>query len=274
MKFKIYREHGALNSPSIFDAVEKGLLSLGHGIVNQDEDVAVIWSVLWAGRMKPNQTVYNLCKQQNKPVLIIEVGNLKRGETWRISLDHINSIGQFGNSLNLDPLRPEKLGVSLRPLQQNNRGEILIACQHAESLQWSGMPTMRQWCEETISKIRQHTSRRIIIRPHPRSPFTFKMPNIIVERPIRVANTYDDFDIFYNYHCVVNHNSGPAVQAAIHGVPVLCDASSLAAPVSIAWDQLENPVLPDRTDWFLKLCHTEWTVDEIVQGIPLSRLFS
>jgi hypothetical protein len=224
--------------------------------------------------MKNNQTVYEQCKQKNKPVVIIEVGNLKRGQTWRISLDHINSLGQFGNDQNLDPDRPNKLGVSLKPAQPKRRGEILIACQHYESLQWQGMPSMRTWCEEIIDKIKQHSSRRIIIRPHPRSPFTFKMPHILVERPIRVPNTYDDFDIFYNYHCVINHNSGPAVQAAIHGVPVLCDASSLATSVSITWDQLENPTLPDRAEWFLKLCHTEWTVDEIAQGIPLARLFS
>jgi hypothetical protein len=95
-----------------------------------------------------------------------------------------------------------------------------------------------------------------------------------VERPTRIPNTYDSFDIFYNYHCVINHNSGPAVQAAINGVPVLCDSSSLAADISIKWSELDNPYVPDRAEWFLKLCHTEWTVDEIRQGTPISRLFS
>ena len=87
-----------------------------------------------------------------------------------------------------------------------------------------------------------------------------------------MPNTYDDFNILYGYHCVINYNSGPAVQAAIQGVPVLCDSSSLASPVSTSWETLENPQLPDREEWFLKLCHTEWTVKEIAQGIPLRRL--
>ncbi len=273
MKFKLYREYGALNSPPIFDAVEQGLLSLGHTVVDRDEDVAVIWSVLWSGRMRNNKTIYDHCKRINKPVVIIEVGNLKRGETWRLSLDHINNLGYFGNSENLDTNRPDMLGVSLKSRPERHRGEILVACQHQESLQWQGMPIMRQWCEDTIAKIKQYTNRRIIVRPHPRSPFTFKMSNIIVEKPKRLANTYDDFDIFYNYHCVINHNAGPAVQAAIQGIPVLCDTSSLAAPMSIEWSQLENPTLPNREEWFLKLCHTEWTVDEIAQGVPLARLF-
>ena len=102
MRFKLYREHGALNSPPVFDAVEQGLKRQGHDIVNDNEDVAVIWSVLWAGRMRSNKLIYDRCRQQNTPVLIIEVGNLKRGETWRLSLDHINNLGKFGNQDNLD----------------------------------------------------------------------------------------------------------------------------------------------------------------------------
>ena len=272
MRFKLYREHGALNSVPVFDAFEQGLRALGHESVTANEDVAVIWSVLWAGRMKSNRQIYNECKNLNKPIIIIEVGNLKRGETWRISLNHINNRGLFGNSTNLDYNRPAVLGVKLKPSPTHRRGEILIACQHQDSLQWEGMPLMKIWCEETIAKIKQHTHRRIIVRPHPRSPFPFKMPNILFERPQRVPNTYDDFNILYGYHCVINYNSGPAVQAAIQGIPILCDSSSLASPVSASWETLDNPQLPDREEWFLKLCHTEWTVKEISQGIPLQRL--
>jgi hypothetical protein len=93
-----------------------------------------------------------------------------------------------------------------------------------------------------------------------------------MENPRKIDGSYDDFNIDYNYHCVINHNSGPAVQAAISGVPVICDYTSLAAPVSMDYSQLAAPTLPDRTDWFIKLCHTEWTVSEIEQGLPFSRL--
>ena len=274
MRFKLYREYGALNSSPVFDVIEHGLRRQGHDIVTDNEDVSVIWSVLWSGRMRQNKLIYDRCQQQGKPILIIEVGNLKRGETWRISLDHINNLGKFGNDIDLDPHRPEKLGVKLQPIPMVRRGEILIACQHQESLQWQGMPAMKDWVAETIEKIKQHTHRRIRVRYHPRSAFPFKQSGVEVERPILIPNTYDSFDIFYNYHCVINHNSGPAVQAAINGVPVLCDSSSLAADLSIKWSELDNPYVPDRSEWFVKLCHTEWTVDEIRQGTPISRLFS
>jgi hypothetical protein len=272
MRFKLYREHGALNSQLVFDALEQGIKSLGHEVVMSNEDVPVIWSVLWSGRMTANRKIYQQCIKNNRPILIVEVGNFKRGATWRLCLNHINSLGNFGNLHNLDTNRPEILGVNLRPIQDKRRDEILIAAQHQHSLQWEGMPLMKQWCENTIAEIKKRTTRKIIVRPHPRSPFSLNIPDITIERGRKVFNTYDDFDIFYNYHCVINHNSGPAVQAAINGVPVLCDSSSLAGEMSIKWENLENPVLPDRQEWFLKLCHTEWTVDEIRQGIPLVRL--
>ena len=274
MRFKLYREYGALNSPPVFDAVEQGLRQQGHVIVNENEDVAVIWSVLWAGRMRANQQIYQNCTNENKPVLIIEVGNLQRGHTWRLSLNNINNLGFFGNHEDLDHSRSKKLGVELKPYLTKRRGEILIACQHQESLQWQGMPAMKDWVADTIKRIQEHTHRRIIVRYHPRSSFPFKQSGVMIERPARMPNTYDDFDIFYHYHCVVNHNSGPAVQAAINGVPVVCDQSSLATDLSIKWSELDNPYVPDRTEWFVKLCHTEWTVEEICQGAPIARLFS
>jgi hypothetical protein len=272
MRFRLYREHGALNSVPIFNAFEQGVRSLGHKIVSSNEDVAVIWSVLWHGRMADNREIYEKCIKENKPIIIIEVGNLKRNELWRVCLNHINGLGIFGNTNQLDADRPTKLGVELKPILADRRGEILIATQHESSLQWTGMPTMRAWTENTIAEIKKHTNRRIVVRPHPRSPFPVKIPNVLVDSPRRVPNTYDDFNIFYNYHCVINYNSGPAVQAAIQGVPIICDSSSLAGELSSKLENIENPILPDRTEWFLKLTHTEWTVDEISQGIPLQRL--
>jgi hypothetical protein len=272
MRFRLYREYGALNSAPVFDAFERGVKSLGHEIVKNDENFAVIWSVLWSGRMKPNQEVYRRCVKNNIPVIIIEVGNLLRHKTWRISINNINGLGIFGNDDNFDQKRPEKLGLSLKPVNSRRREEILIAAQHQQSLQWQGMPSMSAWVENVVAQLRQHTTRNIVVRPHPRSPFSVNLNNVRMLSPKIIPGSYDDFDIDYNYHCVVNHNSGPAVQAAVFGTPVICDSSSLAGELSGNIENIESINLPDRTEWFLKLCHTEWTTDEISQGIPLERI--
>ena len=272
MRFRIYQENGALNSIPVFSAFSAGLKKLGHSIVDQDEDVGVIWSVLWQGRMRPNKLIYENSIKNHRPIIIIEVGNLKRGVTWRIGLNHINNFGIFGNQQDLDPTRPQILGVSLQPVNQHRRDEILIACQHNASLQWSDQPSMEQWVKQTILEIKKHSDRKIVVRPHPRSQIREKFIDAVIELPKKLVDSYDDFDINYNYHCVINHNSGPAVQAAIHGTPVICDSSSLAHPISEKWENLEKLQLPDRDEWFLKLCHSEWTVEEISQGQPILRL--
>lgn len=274
MKFKLYRNHGALNSAPVFDAFASGVTALGHEIVEDNEDVSVIWSVLWWGRMQPNQQIYQQCLKLGRPIIIIEVGNLKRGVTWRISDYHINNFGVFGNSEDFDLDRPKKLGVFLSPVATRRRNEILIATQHGRSLQWEGQPSIEQWVRNTISQIKKYTNRRIVVRPHPRSQIREKFTDAVIELPRKIPGSYDDFDINYNYHCVINHNSGPCIQAAISGTPIICDSSSLAFSVAEKWENLENPQLPDREEWFLKLTHTEWTVEEIAQGIPLKRLES
>lgn len=274
MRFKLYREYGALNSKPVFDAFEQGVKSLGHEIVSSGENVAVIWSVLWAGRMANNQRVYRECQTKGIPVIVIEVGNLFRGRTWRICLENINGNGIFANDQDIDPQRPEKLGAKLEPIKESRRNEILIATQHKASLQWTGQPSMQSWVEQTVSEIKKYSKRKIVVRPHPRSMISVSIPDVVVQTPKQISGTYDDFDIDYNYHCVINYNSGPAVQAAINGVPIICDSSSLASPLSEKIENIENPTLPDRSKWFLNLSHTEWTVDEIAKGIPLQRLLS
>jgi len=272
MRIKIYTEYGALNSRPVFEALSKGLKNCGHTVVDSGEDIAVIWSVLWLGRMKGNQRIYELCKKRNIPVLVAEVGNLKRNETWRLSIDNINGLGVFGNDQNLDPDRAKKLGIYLEQEKHSRKKPILIACQHQHSLQWKDLPPMQSWAAAMVKQIQERSQRPIIVRPHPRNIFTLNVPGVHLQVPNKLNNTYDDFDIDYDYHCVVNHNSGPAVQAAIKGIPIVCDKSSLAFPVSESIENIENPKFKDRSDWFLKLCHTEWTLGEIESGEPIKRL--
>lgn len=272
MKFRLYKEFGALNSQPIFSAFEQGIIKLGHTISNDADAIPVIWSVLWRGRMFPNRNVYNAAKKNQLPVVIIEVGNLKRNYTWRIGIDNINNLGFFENNSNLDHNRPKKLGIFLKDFQLNRKPEILIAGQHEQSLQWQGQPSMHGWINYQIHQIKKYTDRKIVFRPHPRWPINPVHKDLQVVRPRKIQNDAEVYDNDFHYHCVINHNSGPSVYATLEGVPVICDSSSLAFPVSENIENIENPRVFDREEWLVKLSHTEWTVDEIQCGVPLMRL--
>lgn len=275
MKLAYFPNQTALQSESVWRAFLEGCRKCGIEPVENSmtADAAVIWSVLWWGRMSGNKRVYDEYRKQGKPVFIIEVGTLKRGKTWKISLNNINRLAHWGNEKGLDFNRSRVLGVDLQEIRQNRREFILIAAQHKQSLQWDGMPETRSWVDSTVQQIRRYTNRPIVVRPHPRNRFSIPYASgVSLEIAAPISNTYSEFDISYDCHCVINHNSGPSVQSVIAGTPVICDSSSLAYPMSTTFDQIENPIIPDRTEWFIKICHTEWLVDEIAQGIPIQRL--
>lgn len=275
MRVKLYRENGALGSNVVFDALEEGFKKLGCEIVTTGEDIPVIWSVLWFGRMAANQEVYQRFTNNNKPVMIVEVGSLKRGISWKLSWGNINANGTFNKDTSREDGRSNKLGITLMPIKENRKPSVLLLGQHDKSLQWQGLPPIKNWIFDKIAEIKKFTDRPIIVRPHPRcSVPAINLPNVTFSNPVLLPNTYSEFNMDLSHHCVINHNSGTTVQAAIYGVPIICDSSGLAYPVSCSLQEIETAHLKDRAEWFDQILHTEWTVDEFTQGIPQKRLLS
>lgn len=275
MKLAYFPNQIARNGTDVLNAILKS--ARRHGFTASendfDADAAIIWSVLWRGRMAPNKKVYQHYRTQGRPVIVVDVGALHRGLTWKIAVNHITSNGYYGHQQNLDLDRPKKLGIVLGHAT-DTRPEILLAAQHTDSLQTQDV-NLVSWLDNKITEIRQVSDRPIILRPHPRCRMDLQRlqkHDIVVQRPNPLINTYDSFDFDANYHAVVNYNSGPGIQAAIYGSRPMVDASSLAAPVSITIDGIERPYDIDRQQWLIEICHTEYTLEEISQGRWLERL--
>ncbi len=277
MKLAYFPNQIALNAQPVLESFLAGCKSLGiQAVANAaDADAAVIWSVVWNGRMRSNQSVFSHYRAEKKPVFILEVGSLQRGLTWKLSLNNTNALGIFANHTNFLPDRAKTLGVELKPVNLSRKTEILIASQHKLSEQWKGMPEIDQWVADTIAEIRKYTQRPIIVRPHPRSPLRNRsIGNVSVEIPRREINSYDNYDLRHDYHAVINWNSGVAIQSAIAGTPVITGSSSLAHEISGKYENIESIALPDRDQWFNKILHTEWLLDELAIGIPQQRLLN
>lgn len=234
-----------------------------------DADAVVIWSVLWNGRLAKNRAVYEEYRRQGKPVIIIEIGALNRGVTWKISVNNVTAKGYYGHLDNLDWDRPTKLGLKLSA-PATTKPHIVIALQHIRSLQVADID-MYSWLTTTLSILRSNTDRPIVVRPHPRCPMPLPA-GITIERPVPVANTYDSFDMSFDCHAVVNYNSGPGIQAAIAGVRPIVEGTSLAYPVGVGFADIEYPYNKDRDLWLTQISHTEYTVEEIRNGLWLKRI--
>lgn len=277
MIFGTFNNFGALNSKPVFEAFSKSVKDRGWIVSehNLNADVAVIWSVLWNGRMKENQKVWNYFKTKNKPIIVLEIGALNRGFLWKIGINGINGSAYFGPANN-DDKRRKQLGIQLKPWNQGR--DIIICCQHTMSQQWENMPPIDQWLDQVISDIRKRSNRRIIVRSHPRlgNSLTENHRNVIAQVPQKILGTYDSYDFenaLQSAWAIVNWNSNPASQAILNGVPAFVGPTSLAAPVgNLNLADIEQPHMPDREQWANDLAYTEWNLEEISQGIPLDRL--
>ena len=264
----------AKNAQPVMSAVLDCLQA--RGIQTQENsmtsDAAIIWSVLWAGRMSANQAVYEHYRSQGRPVIIIEIGALYRGNTWKIAVNNITADGYYGHVDNLDWDRPKKLRISLATQFASNPN-IIVALQHDRSLQVTGLD-MTGWLHNTLSTLKQSTDRPITVRPHPRCKLALdNLPTgVAVEIPNKLPNTYDSYDMHYDCHALVNYNSGPGIQAAIAGVRPIVDPSSLAHPVGVGYADIEQTYTKDRDLWLAQICHTEYTVDELRRGKWIDRI--
>lgn len=274
MKFSLYTHNGALNSKPVFEAFAQGVSNLGHEVTynSTDADVAVIWSVLWHGRMSANKNVWEHFVRQGKKIIVLEVGALHRGITWKVGINGINRDAIFPDGNNNSD-RAEQLGLKLKPWNTDG-SKIVICTQHDKSQQWENMPSIQQWVSDMINMIRVQTDREIVVRPHPRCKID--IPGVTIQKPQQIPGTYDDFDLqFDDVYAVVNWSSNPATQSVMSGIPVYTGKSSLAWDVSMqSITNLNNPQLHDRTQWLNNLAYTEWSIPEISQGIPIKHLTS
>lgn len=271
MRIAYFPQNVARNGQPVLAAWMSSAQKAGHSLVADcwDADAAVIWSMLWAGRMRGNQQVWQHYRARNLPVIVLEVGALRRGHLWRVS---VNGISERGNFLpRAHPGRAQALGCGLRPWRQSRGQQIVICCQRSDSHHWRDRAPVDLWLTQQVEALRQHTDRDIVIRPHPRQRLIRVPQGVGVSAPRRDINTYDDFDLDSALHtawAVVNACSHPGLQAVAQGVPAFVETDSLALPVAnVGFGAIEDPRMPDREDWWDDLAWTEWTVDEIEQGL-------
>lgn len=279
MKISLFTDYGALNSVPVFAAFAEGCDA--EIVYNDfDADVAVIWSILFAGRMAPNEKVWKHFNEQKKPIIVLEVGALDRNNSWKVGINGINNCANFANKENLDESRWGRFGIELKPWREDGQF-ITIATQRPDSHQWAGMPTIETYVRNAVGKVREFSNREIVVRPHPRdihTDFGFLSgldSRLYFDSPQRTGDgdAVNFTDILSRSWAIINHSSGPAIQAAFDGTHIFTGVQNLAYPMSMkSLSDIENPPKLDRTQWLSELAHTEWYVDEIAEGKPWNRI--
>ncbi len=160
--------------------------------------------------------------------------------------------------------------VILKPWRTDGN-HIVIFCQRPNG--WNLLGNDQDaWINQTIHTIRQYSSRPIVVRMHPGDKKRFEQVrriNRCYGNSISISTHENIRDELVNSWCAVGYNSTPNAVAPIEGVPVFVTdpANSWAQDVAFTdLSQIENPPMPDRTDWVDKIANIHWSNNEVVSG--------
>jgi hypothetical protein len=134
------------------------------------------------------------------------------------------------------------------------------------------------WLEKTIDTIKQHTSRKIVIRMHPGDGTRDKQIEKLKKRYAKdfkygtmSISSYENIkDELVNCWCSVGYASTPNVVSVIQGIPVYVEEINKSWAKGVAFNDLsliENPPMPDRSEWIQRIANIHWSNEEVRSGV-------
>jgi hypothetical protein len=168
-----------------------------------------------------------------------------------------------------------QLNVDLRPWRR--QGDHILMCLQRDGGWSMGAVNVVDWALKTIIEIRKYTDRSIRIRPHPGDKRARKYCERLIKlcQGRRLLNVHVSqinstlMQDFENCWSVVNHNSSPAVAAAIEGIPVFVtdpERSQAREVSNLDFNKIENPLMPDRNKWIQRIAQFHWSHNELRSG--------
>jgi hypothetical protein len=167
------------------------------------------------------------------------------------------------------------LDIKLQPPQTNPNGHILICMQRDGGFSMKSLNPL-EWLNGKIREIQQHSTRPIMIRPHPGDyrPDEFhkwKKRQAKNDHSIVVADplTTQLADNLNGAHAAVFFNSSASVAAVCAGIPVFVDDVSCVAWAVANHDisQIETPATFDRKQWLYNLSAAHWSDQDAQAGL-------
>lgn len=160
-------------------------------------------------------------------------------------------------------------GVALKPWRTTGN-HILVLCQRPKG--FNMFTDQEAWLDQTLAEIRKHSARPIMIRMHPGDGSRFKQIEKIQKKygkQVTISEHENIRDALVNCWCTVGLNSTPNVVAAIEGVPGYIADTTRSWATGVAFTDLsliENPPLPDRTEWATRIANIHWSNTEVRSG--------
>ena len=205
-------------------------------------------------------------KEAGGQVLVLEKGYVRRDEYYAAGWGGLNNRANFRNSM-MPPNRWRELGMDIIPWK--TAGDAILVCGQVPSDASVQNVDIIHWCASTVLALKKIApEREVIFRPH---PLAINRTPTILHATMSTRPLAEDLrDAVY----VVTYNSNTGVDAILNGVPVYA-----ADEGSMVWD-IASHNLPDATypkanvldQWAHDLAYTQWTTEEMKEGLPWEHL--
>lgn len=252
-----------------WQSVYQGFHNMDYEVVARhiDADILVTW-LPWANTLHHSAGEFH--KSQGKLWLVMENGYLPNihGEKYYV----VGTNGYNGNGLNTGinyhSDRWGSFNLEIKPWRESGEAILVIGQFGHQDTRYS-MP--QNWPDSVLTRLRKITDRPIIYRPKPTRPRlpSNSYPNVVIDSDV------DLIEQFGNVHAIVTWNS-PSIssKALLEGVPIFIDAPNCIAKKLSAGDiiDIESPRKLSREQFFYNLAYSQWSKEEIENGMPFKLL--
>ena len=160
------------------------------------------------------------------------------------------------------------LGVELKPWTINEREFVLLCLQRNGGWSMKGKDVV-VWANTKIAEIRRHTTRPIIVRPHPGDKKAPEYCKQIGGENVRISfEPMIEHDLAKSM-VTIGYNSSPLVASVIEGVPIIVEDPNSSQVGEVAHTDLSQlaklqPI--DREMWIRKIAQCHWSFADLRSG--------
>ena len=271
------------NKVMLMDNFKAGVLLHGDEVIeyhgNQLPDQKLDLGFVLGYTLEENfrKKIINILKEQGTPSVFVDSNILhyarKEHEWHRYSLNSVYPDTGTYFFTDLDRTKWDRFSAwhnaPLKPWRTDGK-HILVLAQRPKG--FNMFTDQDTWLEKTIAGIKQYSDRPIMVRMHPGDGTRFKQIEKLQKRygkTISISEHEGIREALENCWCCVGYASTPNVVSAIEGVPVYVEEVNKSWAKDICFNdlsQIENPPMPDRSEWIHKIANIHWSNDEVTSG--------
>jgi hypothetical protein len=276
------------NKVMLMDNFKAGVLSQGDEVIeyrgNQLPDQKLDLGFVLGYTLEENfrKKIINSLRSTNTPQVYVDSNILhyaRQEHEWhRYSLNSVYPHDGVYFFNNIDKSKWETVkswhGTDMLPWRTTGN-HILVLAQRPKG--FNMFTDQDAWLDKTINAIKQNTDRPIVIRMHPGDSTREKQTAKIKKRfgkdfkygRMTISTHTNIQDELVNCWCSVGYASTPNVVSAIRGVPVYVEEIDKSWAKDVAFNDMsliDNPPMPDRSEWIHKIANIHWSNQEVISG--------